>query len=520
MRRQFLGNCVSIPHAAPLFHLIARGPDQDAGMVAVAKDEAFHVLLPVPGEELAVVARLLAVSPGVECLVEHIEPQAVARLQQLPGAGIVGQAHRIEARLLQQAQLPVFAVPQGHRPKQAVVMMDAAALQLHRPAVDLQAMDRVRRDGADAENGLRLIADALQGPVPVQAHSKDAHVFQLYHYPIQVWMLCVPGKGPLHRHGNPCHRRASGLNQQDGIALYRSPHAMSLLSGFLLLAVRYQCGPHPHLMVFGEVVAQGRLHHDIGALCPIRSLLSSGLCTGSVVDPLRIGENPVRLHMQGLHMGQLHPAVDARARVPPGVGLHAGVHRHRHPIVPAEIQRVRDIHGERRIAVVMPLHQASVDGYGRIHHHPVEMEPDPLSLPLLRHMEILRISPHRPREVPHGRCRRSRFLHIAFDHVVMGKLHPPSVLHQAALSLGKIPVPVPILPLHQQIPPSLCFLAICDQCLFCYLYCAPVKFAVQPDCRPPAKYFPGDTTVNSGGLQYMIKNQKAADKDDILLYDG
>ena len=25
---------------------------------------------------------------------------------------------------------------------------------------------------------------------------------------------------------------------------------------------------------------------------------------------------------------------------------------------------------------------------------------------------------------------------------------------------------------------------------------------------------------NPGGLQYMIKNQKAADKDDILLYDG
>ena len=31
-----------------------------------------------------------------------------------------------------------------------------------------------------------------------------------------------------------------------------------------------------------------------------------------------------------------------------------------------------------------------------------------------------------------------------------------------------------------------------------YLYCAPV----QPDCRPPAKHFPSDTTVNPGGLQY------------------
>ncbi len=34
------------------------------------------------------------------------------------------------------------------------------------------------------------------------------------------------------------------------------------------------------------------------------------------------------------------------------------------------------------------------------------------------------------------------------------------------------------------------------------LYCAPVEFAAQPDCRPPARYFPGSITVNPGGLQY------------------
>jgi len=39
--------------------------------------------------------------------------------------------------------------------------------------------------------------------------------------------------------------------------------------------------------------------------------------------------------------------------------------------------------------------------------------------------------------------------------------------------------------------------------MVCDLYCVPVKFAVQPDCRPPAKYFPGDITVNPGGLQYI-----------------
>ena len=41
---------------------------------------------------------------------------------------------------------------------------------------------------------------------------------------------------------------------------------------------------------------------------------------------------------------------------------------------------------------------------------------------------------------------------------------------------------------------------------FCYniLYCTPVEFAVQPDCRPPARYFPGGITVNPGGLQYTM----------------
>ncbi len=37
------------------------------------------------------------------------------------------------------------------------------------------------------------------------------------------------------------------------------------------------------------------------------------------------------------------------------------------------------------------------------------------------------------------------------------------------------------------------------------LYCTPVEFAVQPDCRPPARYFPGGITVNPGGLQYKTR---------------
>ncbi len=38
------------------------------------------------------------------------------------------------------------------------------------------------------------------------------------------------------------------------------------------------------------------------------------------------------------------------------------------------------------------------------------------------------------------------------------------------------------------------------------LYCTPVKFEGQPDCTLPAKHFPGDTTVNPGGLQYIPLN--------------
>ncbi len=43
-----------------------------------------------------------------------------------------------------------------------------------------------------------------------------------------------------------------------------------------------------------------------------------------------------------------------------------------------------------------------------------------------------------------------------------------------------------------------------SECVFACqkIYCALVEFAVQPDCRPPARYFPGGITVNPGGLQY------------------
>ena len=284
-------------------------------------------------------------------------------------------------------------------------MMDAAAFQLHCPAVDLQTVNCVGRDHADAEKRLRLITDALQSAVFLQAHAKDAHVFHLNFHLIQIGMLCIPGQGPLYRHGNPGHCGAAGLYQENGITLYygrfailfaaitqgggnlsfcpipilagRSPVVCltAVPAGSHLPSVQNQACPHPHLMVFGEMAAQGHFHHDIGALSPIRPLRFFAVscrfysfpcfrsCFGFIVNPLRIGKNPVRLHMQGLYMRQFHMAVDACARIPPGVGLHAGIHCHRHPVLPAEIQRIRDIHGKGSIAVMVPLHQTSVHGH-------------------------------------------------------------------------------------------------------------------------------------------------------------
>ena len=48
------------------------------------------------------------------------------------------------------------------------------------------------------------------------------------------------------------------------------------------------------------------------------------------------------------------------------------------------------------------------------------------------------------------------------------------------------------------------------------IYCAPVEFAVQPDCRPPARYFPGGITVNPGGLQYSFSICKAEEGGDAV----
>ena len=37
-----------------------------------------------------------------------------------------------------------------------------------------------------------------------------------------------------------------------------------------------------------------------------------------------------------------------------------------------------------------------------------------------------------------------------------------------------------------------------------HLCCIPVEFAAKPDCRPPARYFPGSINVNPGALQYIL----------------
>ncbi len=44
------------------------------------------------------------------------------------------------------------------------------------------------------------------------------------------------------------------------------------------------------------------------------------------------------------------------------------------------------------------------------------------------------------------------------------------------------------------------------------LYCTPVEFAVQPDCRPPARYNVGCANINPGGLQYS--DEKGAAGED------
>ncbi len=135
--------------------LVADAPHDDAGMIAVAQHHRAEVALPPVGEVRVIVLRVggLLALPLIEGLVHHQHAQAVARVEKRGRGRVVAGADGVEAVRLHQLDAALLGAIDRGGAEQAVVVVQAAALQLDALAVDAQAALRVHFHSADAERG-------------------------------------------------------------------------------------------------------------------------------------------------------------------------------------------------------------------------------------------------------------------------------------------------------------------------------------------------------------------------------
>ena len=124
-------------------------------MVAVAENHVGNIPLPpIVEPEVVIVLTALESPPAVEGLVHDDHTDLVADLQQVEGGGIVGDADGVEARFLEPRELTAAGGGVVGRAQHAVIVVDTAAAELDRLAVDLQAVVHICGNGTHAEAGL------------------------------------------------------------------------------------------------------------------------------------------------------------------------------------------------------------------------------------------------------------------------------------------------------------------------------------------------------------------------------
>jgi hypothetical protein len=137
---------------------VSSGPDDDAGMVAVAADGVGDVGAPPITEVVAVILVLIfADGPDVEQFVHHQKPQAVADVEKFGRWGIVGCANSIDAEGFEydQATFP-DAVRDGNAERSAFAV-DSGTEKLEVLPIEPEAGVGLELELADAEgDGLRI----------------------------------------------------------------------------------------------------------------------------------------------------------------------------------------------------------------------------------------------------------------------------------------------------------------------------------------------------------------------------
>src|SRR5699024_5552944 len=117
----------------------------------IPADGGLDVPLPPVLEPQVVDIAVLANAPAVEELVDDVDAQLVAGVQQRLGGRVVGGADGVVAAFPQLLDFAELRPGQRGRAQNAVVVVDAAAVELHLPAVDLHALGGGDLNLADAD---------------------------------------------------------------------------------------------------------------------------------------------------------------------------------------------------------------------------------------------------------------------------------------------------------------------------------------------------------------------------------
>ena len=104
-------------------------------MVPVALHHGGDVPFPPVREPEMIVKRVFRTVPHVERFIHNDHTDPVAYLEQRQRRRIVRDTDRVEARFLQSGQLPFLRRRKRRRAEHAMIVVDTAAAQLHRLAV-------------------------------------------------------------------------------------------------------------------------------------------------------------------------------------------------------------------------------------------------------------------------------------------------------------------------------------------------------------------------------------------------
>ena len=281
-------------------------------------------------------------------------------------------------------------------------MVQASAAELYRPAIDAQAVLHIRLNGADAEeHAFRVLGGPASGnhvcPVgaPVQYPGSET---------VERGMLRVPQERVIHGQGHGGLARGKGRNLGQGLPGHDG------LAAVLADEIEEDLGH----MVLGVFIPDFRLDLDICGPGSIVRVILDG--AGMPGEPAEGQVQPGRVH-------KLHAAEKARAGIPAGIGLHAGIGGDDNAAGFPGIDKAGDVHFKGGIAVVLQGRLIPVHLYGGVHHGAVKAQANPVLCPFGGDRDFLHIVRHTGIVIAAGSAGGGFGKDVAFHHVIVGKVY-------------------------------------------------------------------------------------------------